>query len=151
MDFGLLVGKTLTRVIQTEDGDGNDRMYFHCDDGAVYMLYHSQDCCESVRLDDVSGDLTDLIGTPILVAEERSSEWRDGDPRPDDLPDELAAQRGDSSTWTFYTLRTIKGTVDLRWHGSSNGYYSEAVYFTQHEGPASEDASVGTQAEGITE
>jgi hypothetical protein len=120
MNFESLQGKTLTKVEQI----GDDRIRFEADDGKAYELYHSQDCCESVIVDDVSGDLADLVGTPILLAEEAVS---DNPPTPPD-----GCQPGDeSNTWTFYKLRTIKGSVDIRWHGSSNGYYSESVDFAE--------------------
>ena len=126
--FSTLVGKTLKEV-RRADSDG-DELYFVVDDGAEYKLYHRQACCESVVLDDISGDLDDLLGVPILVAEERASEAVEGDTLPADVPRDAARGR-ESNTWTFYTLRTIKGTVDIRWHGSSNGYYSESVTFAE--------------------
>jgi hypothetical protein len=115
--FEELQGKTLTKVEQI----GDDVIRFECDDGKAFQLYHPQDCCEHVRVESITGDLADLVGTPILLAEEASSS--------DDPPDYQRDYQPESQTWTFYKLRTIKGSVDIRWHGSSNGYYSESVYF----------------------
>lgn len=126
-EFSDLIGKTLIAVRNVDDQE----IIFETGD-EVFKLYHGQDCCESVTVESITGDLQDLIGTPILVAEERSDT--------DDPPD-ISEQRvekiakgdywydADSQTWTFYTLRTIKGSVDIRWYGHSNGYYSEHVDF----------------------
>lgn len=117
MEFSGLKGETLTKVEQV----GDDVIRFELSDGRAFQLHHSQDCCESVVIESVVGDLSDLIGTPILLAEEASSEK---------TPEGASTDHCDeSNTWTFYKLRTIKGSVDIRWHGSSNGYYSERVDF----------------------
>ncbi|MBN9601851.1 MAG: hypothetical protein J0G33_02860 [Afipia felis] len=118
VQFSDLTGKTLVRAEQV----GDDRIEFECDDGSVGELYHSQDCCEYVVVESITGDLADLIGTPILLAEEVSSS--------DDPPGYKHEYQPESQTWTFYKLRTIKGSVDIRWHGTSNGYYSESVSFS---------------------
>jgi hypothetical protein len=117
-----------------------DELRLETCDGDVYRMYHEQDCCESVDLDEIIGDLADLINTPILEAREATNSNRQqaeidlvGDaeerlmmllksqaqPQPEYLDD--------SVTWTFYIFRTIKGSVTLRWYGTSNGYYSESV------------------------
>lgn len=131
MDYEIyqLLGKTLTSVIKNDD---NNEIVFTVDDGTQFKMYHQQDCCESVSIDDIEGDLNDLVGSPILVAEENVS----SDPTPAQIAEkeERKKKEGDnyydydeSFTWTFYKLATQKGYVNIRWHGESNGYYSERV------------------------
>ena len=121
--FDVLKGKTLTKIEGMEAG--NDVVKFYCTDGSVYEMYHPQDCCESVTIEDVCGDVDDLIGSEILVADEIIHEGEN----PEGV--ELPEHHDYSFTWTFYKFATRKGYVDLRWYGESNGYYSESVDFRQ--------------------
>ena len=82
-----------------------------------FVFFHSQDCCEHVSIEDVCGDLEDLVGEPLLLAEEVSGE----------TPVDFNEADHESVTWTFYKFATRKGYVDVRWLGESNGYYSESV------------------------
>lgn len=111
-----LKGKTLSSV---SGGVGDDSIEFRTTDGETYLMYHEQDCCESVSIQDIVGDLEDLVGSEILLAEEVTGE------SPVDFDDKYM----DSYSWTFYKLATLKGYVDIRWLGESNGYYSEGVSF----------------------
>jgi hypothetical protein len=103
---------------------GDDQIIFICESGKMFSMCHHQDCCESVSVEDICGDLSDLIGVPILKAEESTNEGEN----PDGVP---IKEYQDSFTWTFYRLSTIKGNVVIRWYGESNGYYSESVYFEE--------------------
>ena len=116
VEFSELLGKTLSSV---KGSKGDDEMVFTTSEGRMFKLYHDQDCCENVQIEDVIGDLQDLIGSPILIAEEVVN--------PDDTP--AHEDDDESCTWTFYKLATVKGYVDIRWFGTSNGYYSESVSF----------------------
>lgn len=117
--FSDLVGQTITSIkgLKKDSGD----VYFTTTTGKEYKMYHSQDCCESVLIEDICGEVEDLIGSPILQAEENSSEDTSNTP----------TFRGESCTWTFYRIATIKGQVVIRWLGESNGYYSETVDFVE--------------------
>lgn len=105
------VSLLLARVIDRIENNG-DEITFICNNGRRFKMFHQQDCCEIVSVEEIIGDLDDLIGTPIILAEERTQRDTDAD---------------ESGTWTFYEFRTIKGSVTIRWYGSSNGYYSESV------------------------
>jgi len=114
MSIEQLLGKTLSSV---EVDRENDIIKFIVDKDESYSMLHLQDCCEDVRIDDINGDVEDLVGSPITLAKE-STNSGDND--------------CGSFTWTFYTIATVKGYVDIKWYGSSNGYYSEAVYFCKN-------------------
>ena len=65
-----LIGKTLTKI----DISGNkETMTFHTRGGKEYRFYHNQDCCESVTMDNICGNIEDLIGSPILRAEKSTN------------------------------------------------------------------------------
>ncbi len=104
------IGKVFTSIVRDDD-----EILFTCDTGEQYKMFHGQDCCESVDIEDICGDLDDLIGNPILKASEDTNN------------DNPKSDYNESCTWTFYNLSTIKGSVTIRWYGSSNGYYSESV------------------------
>ena len=57
------------KVLKEVNNDG-DKIVFKTTDGEVYKMYHEQDCCESVYVESIVGDLDDLVGEPILRAEE---------------------------------------------------------------------------------
>lgn len=107
-----MLGMVFDRIKVSGD---NDSVVFYANDGGKVIMHHHQECCESVTLEDVDGNLSDLCESPILQADEESNS--------DNPPDSWS----DSHTWTFYRLGTIKGRVVLRWLGESSGYYSESV------------------------
>jgi len=137
-----LKGKILLSIKVNED---NDEIIFRTVCGEVFKMYHESDCCESVSINDINGDLQDLVGSEILIAEEVNSEefekqyiesfkLEDGKEDYDwNYKDQDGNSKPESFTWTFYKFATIKGYVDIRWHGESNGYYSEGVDFVKQD------------------
>ncbi|MDF5995600.1 hypothetical protein P4200_17160 [Pseudomonas aeruginosa] len=67
-----LLGKTIKQITGLEAG--SDSVDFECEDGSLFRMYHQQDCCESVSINDIEGDTSDLVGQPLVVAEDVSSE-----------------------------------------------------------------------------
>jgi hypothetical protein len=111
-NFSDLLGQVITKLeIDKEDGD-EIRI---TTEEKQYLMYHDQDCCEHVYIEDICGDLEDIKNSKILLAEEVSK---------------VEADYG-YEEWTFYKLSTIKGSVTIRWNGSGNGYYSTSVSFKE--------------------
>jgi hypothetical protein len=113
------LGVTLKRI-----DSSSENILFVSEDGRTWEMYHEGDCCETVEVEDIIGDLEDLIGSPIVLAEVVTSE----NENPDGVPF-MEGQDYSSYTWTFYKLATVKGYVTIRRYGESNGYYSEEVNF----------------------
>lgn len=111
-DFSKLVGKTIVAIEGATVGA--ERVTIVCSDLTRFSLYHLQDCCERVRVEDVAGNPQDLIGRVVALADESSNK---------DNPPDYA----DSFLWTFYRPRTHGGDITIRWLGESNGYYGESV------------------------
>lgn len=95
------------------------------EDGTTLRLYHDQDCCETVVIEDIDIDPKDLIGS-TLVSFEEASEY--------DPDYEYGSQ-----TWTFYKIQTSTTCATIRWLGESNGYYSESVSLEIIRGPVGFD------------
>jgi uncharacterized protein (TIGR02996 family) len=116
-----LLGKIIVAIAGCK---GEDEMILTLLTGEKYRLYHRQECCESVSVEEIIGDLNDLIGFPLTMAEVKTSNelqnWENTE-----------GYREASFTWTFYKFATIRGYVTIRWYGSSNGYYSEQVDFAK--------------------
>ena len=101
------IGKTIVEIRGANKG--SDHISFLFSDGSCFKMYHPQECCETVEVEDICGDINDLLNTPLLGAEVSIN------------------NDNESATWTFYKFRTQKGYVDIRWYGTSSGYYSEEV------------------------
>ena len=107
----LFLGRIITDVLLGPDQE--ELWFLFNDEKKNVRMYHDQDCCEDVHFSEIVGDWKDLIDTPITFFEERTQDGSD--------------EAYDSMTWTFYEVRTAKGSATITWRGESNGYYSEEV------------------------
>jgi hypothetical protein len=124
MNMNNLLGKTIVKITHSVDKYVGDRLIFWTLDGIRYEMFHEQDYSENVYLEDINGDLDDLLYKPLLQAEESTNS-----------ADKMGREIYESFTWSFYKFATIKGYVTLRWLGESNGYYSESVEITSRKDP----------------
>ena len=108
VEIDSLIGQTIRHI-----GFDQWSLQFVTDEFS-YLLKHNQECCENVYIEDITGDMSDLIDQIIMKAECREdSGWK--------------AEVREQHTYTFYHLATVKGYVDIRFNGISNGNYSTSV------------------------
>ena len=116
-----LVGKTMLSAFRTS-AHGEDGIEFRTETGELWVVMHAQSCCENVTIEDITGDLQDLVGAPIVMAE---CVTKDGNAA--DAPPPPLSYSPESSTWSFCKFATAKGYVTVRFFGTSNGYYGETA------------------------
>src|SRR2546428_443005 len=113
--------------LRIDKGIQDDRVHISTHDGnrvRSFDLYHSQDCCESVRLYDVQGDPASLLIQKLAEVKETIIEWNDGTEKPVAWPTDIP-RPSESGTVTLFEFTGSNGAVvTLRWLGQSNGYYS---------------------------
>ena len=109
-DSDKMIGEVLTNV---DIGDRDEGVLFTCQSGKQFRMYHDQDCCESVGIEDQSGDFHKLIGKKLVYVGETDGKSGEND--------------YGTFTDTEYTFKVDDHTVIVKWHGESNGYYSESV------------------------
>lgn len=104
------LGKQFFYIEELEKGD--DEIFFYCNDGKIYQMYHDQESGESVYIESIEGDIKDLIDTDILNA---------------DVVTIHKKEKYGTSTKTTYKFETTKGLVIINWIGTSTGRNSEDV------------------------
>lgn len=104
-----ITGK-ITKVIKDE---ADEWVALVLETGEIYVAFHEQDCCEHVWITDY-GDIESAVGEHLMQLGSVSSDGGE------ELPDDQG-----SHTWTFVNVRTDKDAYQLRFYGTSNGYYSE--------------------------
>ena len=104
------LGKQLFYIEELEKGD--DEIFFYCNDGKIYQMYHDQESGESVYIESIEGDIKDLIDTDILNV---------------DVVTISKKEKYGTSTKTTYKFETTKGLVTINWIGTSTGRNSEEV------------------------
>lgn len=114
-----LMAKTITEITGLEKG--SERVTFTCSDGSEFVMYHLQDCCENVSVEDITGNVADLIGSPVTMADESTSK---------ENPEGYVPEYQDSFTWSFYKFATVKGYVDIA--GSANQTDTTAKELISH-------------------
>jgi len=111
VEFSALVGEVLDSV---DIDKKENQILLTTRSGRRFLVYHEQDCCESVAISGQDGSFDKLIGKPIVEAR--------------DIAVDTSEEAIDSSqTTTTLVFRVDDQTVISRWIGDSNGYYSESV------------------------
>lgn len=111
-----MIPKLFEGKLCTEFSTFSDRVEFVClTDGKPerFVIYHPQDCCESVYLDSVEGKIP-LSPFRIIKISETCETGEE--------------ECGDVWEKQTYVFDTDEGNFVLKFYGTSNGYYGTSVF-----------------------
>lgn len=119
IDISSLVGKTITSLYWDQY---KSELTMIDSDGIHHSLGGISGDGGCVYVEDVNGNLDDLLNSPILMAEEKT------------------APADGSSIWSnyqdrhfFYEIATIKGAVHMRFFGEAGAYYAAEAWFHSYK------------------
>ena len=106
-----VLGATILSINGCEEG--SDKVEIVTDRGSLFMgasKYQTEEYT-TMEVADVVGDIADVIGRVVRIAEERTDE---------DCPSGYEHSGGE--TWTFYEIRTDGGDITIRWCCGNDWY-----------------------------
>lgn len=114
--FESLRGKALESVVGLYKG--SDCVEFECTDGSIFYM-KPPFTTSSVRIEDIGGEITDIVGIEILIAEVKS------------FPGSVIDYRSNSILYTriVYVMITTEGILHIHWYAVSNDHHIKKVGF----------------------
>lgn len=98
----------------------SDVLLFEEEGGALHLFFNEAECCEMVILYDVQGEISTLLGSPLLKAELL--------PNAQVIEEVNIDEWGCECAWSVFTFETIAGCVSFRWFGQSNCHLPDLKY-----------------------
>jgi len=118
-EFKKMVGEIISEITLKTDDNNYEQLIFKTESGKIFKMFHENDCCEIVYLEDViGGRLTDLLGETVVDVDIKTNSIKNN------KNTEIYIE------YYFYEIKTNENTITLRWYGDSE-YYSAYVDFEE--------------------
>jgi len=125
--FNVLEGLVIEDISGAQEGSEEIIIKTKC--GRTFVMSHCQDCCESVEVKLIKGDISKIIGSYKV---EKANDKIFDNETPKGFSSKLNLKHWGSFTYTIFKIRANQNIVKIVWLGESNGYYGEDVAFEEH-------------------
>ena len=122
-EFKKMVGEIISEITLKTDDNNYEQLIFKTESGKIFKMFHENDCCEIVYLEDViGGRLTDLLGETVVDVDIKTNSVKNNK--------NTEEYEYYFYEYYFYEIKTNVNTITLRWYGESD-YYSAYVDFEE--------------------